>query len=171
MLNHSVPESTLIQIGDISVSFSLLESIIQLLAGSLISHELRIGQIVSAELSFRNLRALTISLYLERFGEDNEVTKIKDLMKRAGRIEDKRNQIIHSLWIVGIDEDHVTRIKGTAKEKHGFKIQEQDMNSSELREIADEIKQLSKDMQDFLVQQYIRKQDFNFPPERTLKDL
>jgi hypothetical protein len=61
VLQHPVPEDHLKAIGDITVSFALLESHIQNLIGSLIYEHQRIGQIITAELSFKNLRALLIS--------------------------------------------------------------------------------------------------------------
>jgi hypothetical protein len=69
-LQHPVPVQLLARIGDITVSFALLESTIQTLAGSQLQEHQRIGQIITAELSFRNLRALVTSLYRERHGED-----------------------------------------------------------------------------------------------------
>ena len=133
MLQHPVPENHLKAIGDITVSFALLEFQIQNLIGSLIYEHQRIGQIITAELSFKNLRALLISLYLERHGEDEDFNNLRDFMKRAGQAEEKRNQIIHSVWAAGKDKDHITRFKTTAKEKHGirFKFEEVSADGSQ----------------------------------------
>ena len=94
-----------------TVSFALLVLEIQSLIGSLIKEHQRIGQIITAELSFRNLRALLVSLYLERHGEDDDFTGLRDLMKSAAQMEGKRNQITHSIWGAGKDADTITRIK------------------------------------------------------------
>ena len=50
MLNHPVPEAHLKSIGDITVSFALLESVIQSLIGSLIYENQRIGQRSNSDL-------------------------------------------------------------------------------------------------------------------------
>ena len=86
-MKHPVPDQHLIHIGDITASFALLEMMIQTLIGSLIAEHQRIGQIITAELSFRNLRALVISLYRERHGDDDDYSKLKSLMNKAGEIE------------------------------------------------------------------------------------
>lgn len=152
MLQHPVPDQHLKSIGDITVSFALLESQIQTLIGSMLNERQRIGQIVTAELSFKNLRALMISLYLERHGkEDVDFERLKELLVRAGRVEDKRNQITHSLWGAGKDANTITRIKATAKEKHGIRFQFEDVSSEYLADFATEIKVLAEEIQRFWI--------------------
>src|SRR5262245_40400051 len=119
-LQHPVPATLLVHIGDITVSFALLESEIQTLIGSFLQEHQRIGQIIKAELAFKNLRALAISLYRERHGEDAGFGALRKLMKRAAAAEEKRNQITHSLWAAGDTKDTITRIKTTAKENRGM---------------------------------------------------
>jgi len=116
-LEHPVPQRLLIHIGDIVVSFALLTSTIQILIGSLIREHQRIGRIITAELSFRNLRALAISLYKERHGEDADFTTLRELMNRADDLESKRNTVVHSTWAAGDMVDTTTRLKTTAKQK------------------------------------------------------
>src|SRR5688500_1445706 len=97
LMQHPVPAKLLVHIGDITVSFELVEMQIQTLIGSLIREHQRIGQIITAELSFRALRALAVSLYMERHGEDSDFDTLRDLMKRAAKIEETRNQVAHSI--------------------------------------------------------------------------
>jgi hypothetical protein len=149
VLKHPVPENHLKAIGDITVSFALLESHIQNLIGSLIYEHQRIGQIITAEVSFKNLRALLISLYLERHGEDDDFIKLREYMKRAGQAEDKRNQITHSVWAAGKDKDHITRIKTTAKEKHGIRFKFEEVSAETLFTFAKEIKVLAEELLKF----------------------
>jgi hypothetical protein len=152
MLQHPVPDQHLKSIGDITVSFALLESNIQLLIGSMLNERQRIGKIITAELPFKNLRALMISLYIERHGkEDVDFEKLKELMTRAGQIEDKRNQIIHSVWGAGKDADTITRIKTTAKEKHGIRFHFEDVSSGNLSDFATEIKVLAEEIQRYWI--------------------
>lgn len=166
MLQHPVPETHLKCIGDITVSFALLESVIQILVGSLIREHQRIGQIITAELSFKNLRALLISLYLERHGEDEDFNKLRELMKRAAEIEAKRNQITHSIWGAGKDADTITRIKTTAKEKHGIRFQFKEVTFDALDTVANEIKQLEGDTQRFHIDLLNRGKVINNPGQK-----
>jgi hypothetical protein len=149
MLQHIIPEGHLKHIGDITVSFALLESIIQLMIGSLIFEHQRIGQIITAELSFKNLRSLLISLYVERHGKDDDFKVLREFMKRAAAIEDKRNQITHSIWSAGQNSNSITRIKTTAKEKHGIRFNFENVTEQDLKNVALDIKNLGEEIQNF----------------------
>ena len=152
MLQHPVPDQHLKYIGDIMVSFALLESHIQLLIGSMLNEGWGFGRIITAELSFKNLRALIISLYMERHGKkDADFGKLKELMIHAAQIEEKRNQITHSIWAAGKDADTITRIKTTAKEKHGIRFQFEDVSSGYLADFSTEIKVLAEEIQSFML--------------------
>lgn len=149
MLRHAVSDEHLKHIGDITVSFSLLELIIQLFIGSLISDQQQIGKIITSELSFRNLRSLLISLYLERFGKDNDFDALQNLMKESGKVEDRRNQLIHSTWGASYGESSITRFKNTSKEKQGYKYVIEELSAAELESFTKEIKTLSNNIHKF----------------------
>jgi hypothetical protein len=150
-LQHPVPSQLLVHIGDITVSFALVESSIQGLIGSLIREHQRIGQIITAELAFKNLRALAISLYKERHDEDADFSTLRYLMKRAADAEETRNQITHSLWAAGDTADTITRIKTTAKEKNGIHFHFEKVSETDLAAVALELKSLAADIQSFWI--------------------
>ena len=149
ILQHPVSNEHLKHIGDMTVSFAMLESVIQFFTWSLFADNQRIGQIVTAELSFNKLRALLISLYLERYGEDDDFKTLRSLMQRAAVVEEKRNQITHSVWGAGDDADTITRIKTTAKEKHGLRFFDEHVSSENLSSLVIEIKGLASEIQGF----------------------
>lgn len=166
-MHHPVPSEHLIQIGDTTVSFALLEMTLQTLTGSLINEHQRVGQIITAEVSFKNLRALLLSLYRERHGEDVDYTKLKSLMNEAGEIEEIRNQIIHSVWASGKDKNHITRIKTTAKEKHGLKFQFQEMSVNDLSYFVKRIRNCASEIQKLHSNLIDTKKVINNPIEKT----
>jgi hypothetical protein len=151
VMQHPVPSKLLVHIGDISVSFALLESTIQSLIGSLIREHQRIGQIITAELAFKNLRALVVSLYLERHGQDADFETLKNLMKRAADAEETRNQITHSLWGAGGTADTITRTKTTAKERRGIHFHFEQVGEKDLERVATEFKTLAAEIQQFWI--------------------
>ena len=59
MMQHPAPKKLLVHIGDITVSFTLLELKFQNLVGSLTDNHQRIGQITTAELAFSRLIRLS----------------------------------------------------------------------------------------------------------------
>jgi hypothetical protein len=166
MLKHPVPHAILAGIGDVTVSFALFESMIQTWAGSQIQDYQPITQIITAELSFRNLRALTTSLYRERHGEDDDYDELRELMKRAAELEHLRNEITHSVWGAGETAYTVTRIKTTAKERHGLRFDFTTVSAEDLRAVAEEIQQLAEDVQRFWIRLIEARKAINVRSER-----
>jgi len=149
IIEHRIPSKYLEKIGDITVSFAILENEIEYFIWALLGTNHFIEQIITVELSFKKLRALLVSLYKERYGENDNYKKMRDLMNRAGKIEEKRNQITHSLWGAGKDIDSVTRMKTTAKEKCGLRTKFELVTVSDLSKIARDIKKLAAEIQNF----------------------
>lgn len=150
MLEHPVPEKLLARIGDITVSFAILENVIQGLVRSFINEHQRVGQIITLEVPFKTLRALAISLYKDRHGADEDYRTLKALMTRASTLEERRNQITHSVWGGG-GPDKVTRIKGTAKEKKGLHFSAEEMTESDFNKIATDLRQLAHEVQQYMI--------------------
>jgi len=110
-----------------TVAFTNLEFHMQLmlqgfLPGSPGHQHARVAHIVASQLTFSRLRATLISLYKERNGEDEHFPRLKELMVRAGKIEEERNLITHSVWGVR-DDGTIARMKSTAREKRGFHLE------------------------------------------------
>ena len=166
-VQHPVSDKLLVHIGDITVSFALLESTIQMLIGSLIAEHQRVGQIITAELAFRNLRALAVSLYKERHGEDSDFAVLRDLMHRAAELEDIRNQITHSVWAAGNTPDTITRVKITAKEKHGIRFHFEHVGESDLTEVTRSLKLLAGETLAFLTRLIETGKAINNPMAKT----
>src|SRR4051794_23052635 len=148
-MQHPVPERLLARIGDITVSFALLESVLQSLIWTLLGGGQRTGQAVTAEISFRGLRALAVSLCLERYDDGEELATLRSLCGRAANAEEERNQITHSVWGAGDSRETITRVKTTAKEKHGLRFVFVGMGEPELAAIAERIMQLAYDVDHF----------------------
>lgn len=155
MIQHPVPATLLTHIGDMTVSFALLEGQIQFLMAGLIGRPQPVGQILGSYLSFSNLRAATISLYLDRHGEDSDFAVLKTLMARAGKFEEERNRITHSMWGAGGTPTTAARLKITARESRGFHFESEIYDetrlstfTSSIRELAGEVLLLTLDLAD-----------------------
>jgi hypothetical protein len=139
MIRHTVPTSTLIHIGDMTVSFALLEAQIRALAGSLIKEDLHTVTILTSAPSFRQLRAATVALYQHRHGEDNDYETLRALIARAGQVEEERNKITHSLWSAGDQPNEIRRVKAVTQRKEGFHFKAETYDEQRLKAFADEI--------------------------------
>ena len=143
---HSVPSRFLVLIGDMTVSFAMLEMIIRALFRSMIQENQRVGQILAAQLSFNRLSAATLSLYRDRHGDDDDFDALQDLLGRAATIEQERNLITHSYWGARRDADTITRLKSTSGLRRGYQFQTEDYDDDKLRSFVDQIKVLAADI-------------------------
>jgi len=148
-LEHPVPLNLIEKIGDIVVSFTLLEDVVQSLTYSLITENQQIGRIIIAGRSFRSLRELLISIYVEKFGKDEEYDELRKLLKRTNKIEEKRNQIVHSVWAAGGTKESIHRIKSTIREKTGYQKIFENVTEEDLVNISDETKKIAYEISIF----------------------
>ena len=146
---HPVPKELLTYIGDMTVSFALLELYMQIILTILLNQSSRVGHIISSQLPFGRLRAAIISMYKERYGEDADFQQVKNLMGRASKLEEERNLITHSIWGTGDTIGTITRLKITAREKRGLNIETKSYDATILSDFVSEIKQLAEDVVSF----------------------
>jgi hypothetical protein len=146
-MKHPGPKEHLEYIGDMTVSFALLEAAVQSIVWTLIGEGQRIGNIIKAELSFKNLRTLGLNLYQERYGEDSNFRTFNSLMKKVDELEDRRNQFTHSIWAVGKDSESLTRFKTTSKRNKGLHFQIEDVQTKDLADFVINIQKLYDEIQ------------------------
>jgi hypothetical protein len=140
-MQHPVPDTHLREIGDITVSFAMLEFSIKQLVWKLLNIDQRSGQIVTSGISFKTLIEMASSLYKENTSVQDP--SFNELIREITGIEEQRNQITHSIWGAGKNAESITRIKTTSRLKKGLNHDFQEMTVSELKKIADSIKKLS----------------------------
>jgi hypothetical protein len=166
MTQHPVNRDLLVPIGDVTVSFALLEFALQTFIASMIREHQRVGQIVTAELSFKQARALAVSLYLERYGKDDDYKVLRSLLVDAAKLEAKRNRIVHSIWGAGDSPDSLWNLKSTAKERSGLRFDAVRYTVADLQAVADEIKALAARFQDFYISLIRNGKAINNPLEK-----
>ena len=136
-------------LGQITADFQVLEETISSFILDLIGAEPDVGEIITSELSFRKLIDLLSALFKHQVRNDTKIAEMERLVLRANVVEQKRNTIIHSGWALGNTDETITRVKTTAKQRHGLRVQSVEMDTVMLKQIADEIAELSADLSDF----------------------
>jgi hypothetical protein len=116
----AVPPLTLDELralGEINVSFQLLEDVIRALAWNLISshpHDRKLGEIATARLSFDGLVHTVNWLFRYHHPGDPRAEELAGLLRQALDFEgSKRNSVIHAMWARddATPEGHITRVK------------------------------------------------------------
>jgi hypothetical protein len=136
------------EIGPITVRWAELEDVLGILVSSLLNALQRYTRIFAAELSYRNLTNLILSLYRERHVEDDDFLHLKELISKASKVEQERNIVTHSIWRSAGTPHLVTRVKTTAKGKYSISIDNYD--PEKFRQISDEMVILKNEILKFI---------------------
>lgn len=147
----STRENHLKAIGLITVNFAILENEIAFAIWFLLGLDQQVGQIITAEQSFKNLAALFSSLYRNKTNDPKAIEELNKLMKKVTQVEEKRNKIMHSVWAEGDTHVSITRFKTTAKISKGLTNQFEQITVEDLNKIADEIAEAAGEIQEFLI--------------------
>ncbi len=150
-LEHPVPSDMLRAIGDMTVSFALLEMTIQDLVGWFISGHQRIGQIVTSEAAFPRLLNMARALYIDQHGRDGHYQDLDALLREAENAYSQRNLVTHSIWATGSTLDSAMRVKFSARDKKGFTATFKEMDAHGVHEQAEGFKALAYRVQMFWI--------------------
>jgi hypothetical protein len=113
----------LLALGKVNFNLAGLEYRLRILTWVLIGGpEQRVGQCVTAELSFRNLVALAQSLHAIREPNSDVTKELEAILNECIRAEEMRNKFMHSNWGPSPRGGFV-RIKATAKKGRGLQWQ------------------------------------------------
>ena len=152
-LSPPVSDEHLRLIGLITVNFSWLETVISMGIWKLLGYERQqdIGNIVTSELSFRNLMALLSALSMYKLSNAKTNAELKKLLKKSAQAEEKRNLIMHSLYATREGPEDVIRMKTTAKVYKGLKYHRERLTIDELSEIADFVAAVAFEFLEFVM--------------------
>ena len=141
-------------IGQLCVSFSMVEFWLKLTVGKLLTTDAHIAAIVISETSFRGLVGMEKSLVYYKTEDASLRKQCDELSKRMINAEELRNGYLHSQWMtVAGKESEPTgkyiRSKNTAKIKHGLHQKWQVYTRKELTADVGILVKLSQDLGDF----------------------
>ena len=85
-------------LGRVCVNFQALEMDIAWLVWILNNPDTTLGQIMTSQVSFKALLAVSSSLFRYRVTNDSLGERLAELLKRASDVEQRRNTLINSIW-------------------------------------------------------------------------
>lgn len=137
LLHLHLPDEFFLALGRVTAHFTALEGQLKHLATLLVSEaDQELGQILTAEMSFRGIVTLVSALSLHGLKDRALRTKIESLLTRAAAVEDRRNRVIHSEWWPGESDEVRIRWKTTARKGKGLVHTTEVMRASDIEEIA-----------------------------------
>ena len=142
---------SLLEIGRITVHFSILEWELVNLIHRLLGIPVPRARTITSELSFRGLQQLASSLVKER--RPDRVDEFSGILKKVSACEDQRNIVSRSVWGAGgVTHDGnqiIVRTKYTSKQSKGLKFSRQEMTRNDLNAIAQAISIAAFDLEGF----------------------
>jgi len=152
LMEHTVPDGFLKLLGEFLVSYGLMEDSFRLLLTGLLNEEQRVGRAVTCELPFRVARSIFIALYKEKIGEDDDFTTLMTFIKQAGKLEQLRNQIVHSSISGNLEEpeEPLYISKEATKERKGFHSRSIELTSIELQDVVKRVKKFDAEFHTFI---------------------
>ena len=138
-------------IGKISVAFAEIEMWVKFFAWALIGPDQSIGQIVTAEMSLKQLLDLLGSLFHHRCQDKERNDFLKSLIDRINEAGQTRNRTLHSLWIRQSKEPReAIRLKITSKRKKGLSHSKEVVTPEDLNTLAKEFQTVLSDFSTFM---------------------
>jgi len=132
-------------LGTICVEFQRLESHLKATITLLLSpDDLKLGTIVTAQLSFNAILDLLYALYHYRFPDPPDKLKgFKKFLEKCGEAAARRNQIVHSYVAPDLKTGKgIVRTKYTAKSRKELRRQEEMLSPADMQKVSDEIRSL-----------------------------
>ncbi len=133
-------------IGHVAANFALLEHTVESFSWQLIDpRDEMLGQLITAELSFRSRVTLLSALVHYRLQGASPVAELKQLLGEATTVEQERNKIVHSLWAFGPADspETITRFKTTAKRSEGLRHHFVQTRIVDIESVADQIDEVA----------------------------
>ncbi len=126
-------------LGRVVVNFQSLESYISFWVLRFIGPDQAIGQMVTAQLPFGKLCVLARSLFDHKFGTTRFEVRFTELLDRSLKLEEKRNQLFHSIWLTDDASGGVSRLKISLRLGKGLTRSSTPVTPQDINGLADDM--------------------------------
>jgi len=123
-------------LGEVIIWFEDLDEQLSSAITFLLRRDDTVGQIVTAELSFKGKVNLFGVLFNYERPSSEYLDRLKELCGECLHIEEIRNQVVHSKWRNMLEGSGMTRSKYIARHKQGLKHQSETMTPTQVEAIA-----------------------------------
>jgi len=136
-------------LGRITANFQLLEMLLASWTGALIKTDQAAGFMITSQLSFRRLCELMGTMFRHRITDAEARSVMERLLKRAAKIEERRNAFIHSTW--SDPDQQLKTARGKLKlSKDGVILHTERLSSAQMNQVGDSISDLIKELNAFM---------------------
>ena len=139
-------------LGLITRHFQRLELYLSVFSWGLMGKDQRIGQTITAQISFSRLLTLVDALFRQRTTKPSLLKSLDAVLSQAADAEQRRNRAIHSAYIQTSDDltARQIRYKVTARLKKGLVYQWEDTSLDDLLDLASDLRQTTELLVSFI---------------------
>jgi hypothetical protein len=138
----------LVALGELTVRFSYMEVEMKHFIGNLINmDDQRIGKIITSDMPFKPLWHALMSLYRHSELDKSLVKEFQTLLNSVEELESKRNNLIHSDWI--LSPFKIIKSKSTAKFGRGLSTEVREYKLTEIKHLNVEISKATRELTKF----------------------
>jgi len=128
-------EHGLTQLGECVVQFQRIEDCLCACIASFIGKSRIVGEIVTAEMSYRAKVSVYGALFQQRLNTASLPSDIAELIGRLHWAEEKRNTIVHSLWDASEAKSTSIRRQKKSIRKRAFLVSTEHLTPEELEDL------------------------------------
>lgn len=153
MRSTALSNEPLAEIGRIVANFAVLEVYLLVLIHGLLNLPASVARLVTTEQPFRSLVGMAANLVRARL-DSSAQADFRSVLALVCAAEQRRNQIVHSLWGGG-SEYEVVRTKYTAKDSKGLLVQRERLTVAELHQVGYQVAEATFELERFTNRQGI----------------
>jgi hypothetical protein len=128
-------EAGLARLGECIVQFQRIEDVLGMCIAAMIGRNRKVGEIVTADMSFRTKVSVYGALFLHNLEKESLPDDIVELIQRIQWAEQQRNTLVHSLWDASESKPECIKREKKAIRKRIFSVAEEHLTPAELDEL------------------------------------
>lgn len=152
MDSNGLEEDFIKSVGRLTLNFAHLEFCFMLLVGSQSGSPQPLNQIITSELSFKQLLNVSAGIYREIEPDLKKIGIFEEILKESSEMEQKRNTVTHSFYGHNRKTKTIIRRKNTVRRAQGLVEHEEKIDAETVNKIADQINNLSIKLKQLIFQ-------------------
>jgi hypothetical protein len=129
-------EDSVKHLGECVIQFQRIEDALSICIGRLIGRNRLIGDIVTAEMSYRAKISVFAALFQHKLKSKLLPTDVAQLIGRLHWAEEQRNTLVHSMWDASESRPHSVRRQKKAIRKKTFSLTTEHVTPEDLEDLS-----------------------------------
>lgn len=139
-------ENGLARLSECIAQFQRIEEVLGMCISAMIGRSRKVGEIVTAEMSFRTKVSVYGALFLHTLKKESLPDDIVELIRRIQWAEQQRNTLVHSLWDASESKPECIKREKKTIRKIVFNVVEEHLTPDELYDLNQTFEGIATDL-------------------------